>query len=397
MRPQGTNSPMLASIKINGCEKVRFAKHAIRDMRNIRYIQLTNINQLELEEFSLFWEGYTANNVMNENLPSVAITITNSNITSIKENSFKGIIKEILFDGVNIEDISQYAFSLSPLTTTRSISFKNTKFNKIQPQAFKGFPVEEMLFEKTQFQEVPSRAFSELTVLNKFVITNSTFNLIRSLAFLIYKPIDFRVVHSQIIKLEGEGFKISTRGTVLFKNNNFNQINYGGFKGISLKLDGVRKLEKLYFENNKFLHLTNEFLNVNESSFEVEVRKSFIVFECECTVIELEFKEKTFDNEIHCKYEKDFVTLKDFKEYNCSVITAYSAVFIAICVILILLVIIGSILLFYFKKIRKSDKYGKKGEEGNKNISLIVPDGKTYKETELHVIVERADLLTTDL
>lgn len=388
-------------MKISNCQNVRFGSNAIKKMLSIRDIHLSNIRNLTLEDSSLTWDGYRDDRRNEDNLPSITVKIIGCNVRTISSNTFKGIYDQIHFEDVIIDEISQYAFSMSSTRTARSMTFVNATFGRIQPQAFKKFQLESIAFDRVVFQEIPSRAFSDLTVYNKFQMTNARINVIRSLAFLIYQPRVVEITRTEIDMIEGDGFKITTRGNVLFQDDVFNEVHYGSFKGLSVNIYELHRKERVYFVNNKFLKLTNEFLNLNDSSFVPDISKINVTFVCDCKTIDLVFKDKTYYGEINCVYDgaNNFINLKEYKEGGCSIIASNVTVIVIVSVVLVLLVIISSILWFYYKKIYRSDRYGgdKKGEDRHKNISLIVPDGKTYKETELHVIVERADLLTTDL
>lgn len=391
-------------MKLSNCQNVRFGSNAIKKMLSIRELQLYNIRNLTLEDSSLSWDGYRDDRRNDDNLPSVTIKIIGTIIRTISSNTFKGIYDQIHFKNVIIDEIAQYAFSMSSTRTTRSITFVNTTFLKIQPQAFKKFQLDSMAFDGSVFHEIPSRGFSDLTIYDKFQMTNTKISVIRSLAFLIYQPRTVEIIGNEIDVTEGDGFKITTRGSVLFKNNVFNELHYGSFKGLSVNVYELHRKERIYFVNDTFLKLTNEFLNLNDSSFVPDINKINITFECDCKTIDLTFKDKTYYGEINCIYDgvkKQFINLKEFKDGGCSIVASNVTVIVIVSVVLILLIIVSSLLLFYYKKIYRSDRYGNSGdkneEDKRKNISLIVPDGKTYKETELHVIVERADLLTTDL
>lgn len=387
----------LVTFKINDCPKVRFGSLAILNMRSIRHIELSNIDSLILEESSLEWKGFSS---FNENSPSVRVTIQNSHINKIAASTFKGIFKEILFRNVVVGEIAPYAFTLTPDFETKSMEFFNTSFNKIQPQAFKKFRTETLKFEECTFQTLPSRAFNEIYVKQKFIVSNSTFHAVTPYAFFVINPYDFRVVNTRINILEGEGFKVTTRGGCVFRNNIIYQINSGAFKGISVNREEVFTKQQIIFDSNTFVAYTSEFLNINQSSFEPKIINILIKSKCDCKSIENYFTNDQLTNDISCLYEETAVAISEFKKYNCSIISFKTTTAIIVgCVVLLLVILTGFGLVCYFKRLHRSGKYTKNHGEtsNNKNLSLIVPDGKTYRETELHVIVERADLLTTDL
>lgn len=68
--------------------------------------------------------------------------------------------------------------------------------------------------------------------------------------------------------------------------------------------------------------------------------------------------------------------------------------------ILIFLILIGGLTLWWCKKHRSNNQKQWINNGTGKKFNpqqIVMPEPKTYRETELHVIVERAELLTTDL
>lgn len=383
-------------IKIDGCNKVRFGRGAIAEMRNLRRLELQNINSLHFDESSLAWNTYVQpkseyQQTWDYSIPTLRIKIERSVIKRISSFTFQGQISSVTMRDLSIEDIAPFAFS--SLISTHNLEFINVNFLNIHAQSFKKFLTEMLTLSDSSFTQLPSRTFSDVTVLDSFQIRNCSFDTIQSGAFLIHNCKRFEVVDSHVNLLEGEGFKVSTRGSVKIKNNYFNVTDNGAFLGISLNLEEVSTPEEIWFDTNIFNTLDKRSLQVNTTSFSARYSNILINQKCNC-----DFTEGLNDHEeFQCILDdNEKVTLKDFRENNCSVFASYSTVFIILGVVAILFIIIFSGLMVYFKRVYKKRKEYITDKNG-KPVSLIMPDGRTYRETELHIVVERADLLTTDL
>ncbi|XP_018331802.1 uncharacterized protein LOC108741477 [Agrilus planipennis] len=391
------------AINIKNCNSVKFGSEVIATSRNLRTIQLANINNLNFEESSLFWDGYAENinpfsyaqspEYADRTMPGLKISIINSTIHDIARYTFKGRMNEIVFKNVSIDQISSFAFT--SLVQTVRVEFIDTAFKTIHPQAFKKFTTNNLLLSGDSFESVPSRAFSEVVVLESFSIKNCKFSRVYSSAFIIKDPRYFDILNSQFDILDGDGFKVTTRGDVGVKGNIFNITNGGAFLGIQLNMEQVAVEQKFIFDNDTFNALHGDTLVVDSIGFQPVYTNIFLNQLCDCWVIE----DKKFFDEIKCLLENgERVTMKEYKDHNCSVFSGISLVIIVVVVVLTLLVIIVPIVAVYIKRTYKGTKQKEYiSDKNGKPLALILPDGRTYKETELHVIVERTDLLTTDL
>ncbi|KAK4876739.1 hypothetical protein RN001_009245 [Aquatica leii] len=382
-------------LKIDGCNSVRFGRNAITDMRNLRRLELMNIDNLVFDEFSLSWNTYVQPNTEYHNswdsVPTLKIKIERSIIKKISSYTFQGQISSIILRDLNIEEIAPFAFS--SLIYTHNIEIISVNFMNIHAQAFKKFPMEVLTISDSTFNQVPSRTFSDVTVLDSFQIRNCSFSIIKSGAFLIHNCRRFDVIESQINILEGDSFKVTTRGSVKIKGNNFNVTHGGAFAGISLNKEEVFTDEEILFDSDTFNNLDKHSLRINTTSFTAKYINIVINQECKCDYVEGDNDHEEFQCMLS---DAKKITLKEFKEDNCSILASYSTIIIILGVVLVLFIIIFSGLMFYFKRVYKNHKEYITDKNG-KQVSLIMPDGRTYRETELHVVVERADLLTTDL
>lgn len=366
-------------------------------MRNLRTINLKNIQRLEFEENSIYWHSYRYNEESfygqpyDISIPSLKINITNCNITTIARNTFKGRISDIIIDSSTIDTIQSYAFSTFQ---SENIQITNTKLNNVLPQSFKKFSTENLLLKNITINLLPSRSFSDVIVYDHFIIENCHLHTLRSGAFIILHPKIVQILNTIIEQLDGEAFKIQANGNVMFRNNLFFVVNDGTFRAITSSADTIRR-NLLTFDSNTFTTLTRDSLTLS-NDFIAKYINMNINTDCDCKNIDHNIKDSAYYNEIRCKYDDEYVTISEFRKYKCSILNSYSTTFIIVGCVVFLLVLIITGLIFYYKKVHRSKTYGK-NDEKKTNLSLIVPDGRTYRETELHVIVERTDLLTTDL
>lgn len=387
-------------VEINGCEEVIFGEKCIVAMKNLRTIHLNEIGTIQFKKESMNWYGYQERtiNEVEERFdiakPSLKISITNSNISVISSHTFAGRINEILLDGVIIEHIQPMAFG--NLLQTEKITFRNAALKRIDVPALKKFSAEIIELNGVTASVIPSRTFSDVTVYQDFIINNCSFGDIYPGSFAINNPKTFLVTNTNISTLFGEAFKVISRGSVIFRNNNFEIVNDGAFQAIRLKENEILNDVVFIFDSNKFDSLSRYSLNI--PGFNVKFVNILLKENCDCKDIDHKIKESAYYSDIMCLYGNEYITLKYYKSNMCSVITNYyiTIVIASIVSTLVIVVVVG--LIFYYKLVYRQKKYGSKERMKNKgNLSLIVPDGRTYRETELHVIVEKTDLLTTDL
>ncbi|KAF5304148.1 hypothetical protein FQA39_LY01933 [Lamprigera yunnana] len=382
-------------LKIDGCKSVRFGQYAISEMRNLRQLELINIDALILDDFSLSWNAYVQSHTEYhnswDNAPTLKVKIERSKIKKVSSYTFQGQISSLTMRDLKIEEIAPFAFS--SLIYTHNMEITNVNVTKIHAQAFKKFPMETLTISDSTFRELPSRTFSDVTVLDTFQIRNCSIDVIQSGAFLIHNCKRFELMDSQINVLEGESFKISTRGSVNIKGNRINVTENGAFMGLNLNKEESPMEQEIVFDSNTFNKLSKRSLQINTTSFTAKFNNIVINQNCECDYVEGD----GYYDEFHCILDDNkTITLKEYKEDYCSILASYATVIIILGVVLGLFIIIFSGLMFYFKRVYKKHKEYITDKNG-KPVSLIMPDGRTYRETELHVVVEKADLLTTDL
>lgn len=387
----------LTAITIQNCKAVNFEPNSVTNLQNLRIIHLIN-SVVTFQEDSINWYGYKSHNDMpfeeefDLSIPSLKVLVENSTIPKISSHSFRGRIKEITFRDVRINEISSFAFT--NLLQTENIQLINVVLDDVKLQAFKQFVAENLILKSVEAPILPSRTFSNVKIYNDLIIDGCKFNIVRPGAFIISHPDNFHVINNKVFQLDGEAFKIAARGDIQFKNNDFKNVNDGAFMGITALEENRQDNLQIIFNNNIFTNTTRNSLSTQLKAkfFDLNINE-----ECNCKNIAHKIKNEESFSEIRCIYEDQYVPVAEFEQNKCSIITNYASPLIISAVVLVLLLLIAGVLVYYYKKVHKSRQYGSKNAKNVNNLSMIVPDGRTYRETEVHVIVERAELLTTDL
>ncbi|XP_017786829.1 PREDICTED: uncharacterized protein LOC108569693 [Nicrophorus vespilloides] len=387
----------LYAINITNCGKIRFGPNAISDMRNLRILELNGIGSLFFEEESLLWTGYTRNKEKIEDwdstIPSLKIYVVGGTIKKISSHAIKGRINRIRFQHVEIDEIAPFGFS--SLEQNQEIQFDHVNVRELLPQSFKKFPTEKLVITNSVFGEIPSRAFYDVLVKHEFLLKNVTIETLKPSGFIIVNPHIFELRDSTIVNFNGEGFKVTTRGNVHVRNNEFFNVGMGAFRNINLNREEVPGLQLFVLESNTFHKLSRDALVINETSFIPKFSGLRLQENCDCNN---EDKYMKSTHELNCLVDNEWISFNDYKNMHCSVLTSKVGVTIIVVIVCSCLLVIGIIgFVCYFRRLYRCGSYGKEGAEKQGKMSMIVPDGRTYRETELHVIVERADLLTTDL
>lgn len=386
---------------------------AVKYLSNLRHFAVSNVSDLGLEARSLNWCGpgeCKPQYLGYPEHPALDIAIRNTTISEIQAHVFSERLREISLEKVKINKIRAYAFT--NLKNCKKIEIKDSNVTSVEGQAFKKFVTDYLWITNTSIGEIPSRTFAEVEVTEEFKIQKSNFGIIKPLGFILkpnaYSPkpngLYVEIKDSTFDELEGESFKITTKSKVVITNNYFKKLHQSAFMGFSVIKENRLTLPDLIFNNNTLNELKRETLVFNRTSFNPKVGTIILNQTCTCADIHIWQSNTGYEEDIHClvKSGRDFFhkTAKSFKASNCDSSSNTWVIIAAVIAALLVIIIIASVGVFFLYRRYKKNKekeYINRGRNKNGSLGLIVPDGRTYRETELHVIVEKAELLTTEL
>ncbi|KAK0181108.1 hypothetical protein PV327_003419 [Microctonus hyperodae] len=431
-------SPHTSRITVRNCSSVILTNSSLESMTGLRSVELINIVNLTL---------FTRSFVLSPKTSRAIISIHSANIDILPSFVFRGDMESISFENVHIGLISAFAFA--NLAGTDTLRLEECEIDSIEEQAFKKFDVNYLHIIGGIFggNQVPSRAMNDIEVFTTFRMDGVKIGVIRSSGFVIKKPKTLSIQNCIIDTLESEAFDITTRGGVLIKNNRFNNVAAGSF--LSIRRDSTSigvSLPEITFTNNSLGVFEEGSIMFDRSSFKPIIDNIFINRSCDCAMLSLwknnllnytnvytrfytgntqlsinsleAIEEGTY---LCINYDNNIINFQDFDIHNCTMGNS-TIIWLIIIVGIVLTIIIGIVMIIWCCRRRRnhvqkrwmsvpttapdvvSKKNGVIGRDGSSSsgpvdsrITMVVPDGRLYRETEFHVIVEKAEPLTTEL
>ncbi|XP_039763844.1 uncharacterized protein LOC120636433 [Pararge aegeria] len=388
LRPEGSyRVPSTATaIIIENCERVIFLTETARKLTQLRSVQLRNISNVVISERALAWSPFSIDNEMN---PGLRIEISNSTVYEISSHAIQGRVNDILISDSNILSLRPFAFS--SLTGVKNIHLTNNIYHNVEIQAFKKFTTSNFLLRGGTARTLPSRFLSDVEVTNFFRIEGVTIDLLSSLTFLVSLPKRVLIENNIIHTLNADSFHISTRGPVTIRNNSVTTIGKGAFLGFTVDREIIAAMgrQELLIDNNTMTTITPASLAYNQSTLTLRIDGLNLNETCTCELAEVWREMLNAQGAIiNCWYELEghYISIPTFIDSRCGAFKQTFWIFVVVGIVLV--IVIAGIVIFFIVK-RENEK--------KKKIQIVMPDGKTYRETEFHVVLERAELLTTNL
>lgn len=443
-------SPHTSRIAVSNCSSVILMNSSLASMVGLRAIDLINVANLSLvrQSFELSPQN-----------TRTRISVRNCSIDTIPSFVFRGDVEAIIFENVRIGQLS--AFSFANLVHTEKLKLENCRIENIEAQAFKKFDVGHLHVIGSSFgDQVPSRTMNDIEVYHTFMLDGVKMGTVRSEAFIVRSPRTVAIQNCIVESLESEAFDVTARGPVIIKNNSFDSLSIGAFLGIRADPEArtppaslPTNLYDLIFKNNSVVNFEEGSMMFDRSSFRLELDNLLVDQPCDCQMLPV-WKNNilNYTNVYSRFYTKQNTGLPrtlspqdainetpetflcsdgevngvptSFIEYetrHCSLGGSILAFVLIIAGLLVLLILLTCLIIWCCRRRRRnsrkkwtsvpmnapdvvSKKNGVIGREAassaapvDSRITMVVPDGRLYRETEFHVIVEKAEPLTTEL
>ncbi|GBP09620.1 hypothetical protein EVAR_66733_1 [Eumeta japonica] len=388
LRPDGAYRvpSTTTAIIIHNCARVYFLSNTVENLTSLRNIDLRNNSHVYFNERSISWSPYQREHELSN--PGLSITIENCTMNDVASYAFKGRIDDITITKSRINVIRPFAFS--SLTGVKLIELTNNLWDNIEIQTFKKFSTVNFILRGGEIKNIPSRFLSDVEITNLLWMDGVNVLSISSIAFLANSPKRVLIENNIVGNFEGDAFHIATRGPVTFRNNTVFTLGKGSLLGFSVERDIISNygLQELSMDNNTITDLGPLSLLHNRTTFMLRVDSLNLNASCSCELFE-EWEELiTQQGAINCWYtlEVRFVSIRSYVENKCGPIQQNLWIIISVVGILLLIILIAIFIVIVQKRRKEKRK-----------LPIVMPDGKTYKETVIETIVERAELLTTDL
>ncbi|KAJ8666975.1 hypothetical protein QAD02_008637 [Eretmocerus hayati] len=435
-------------IVVINCPSVTLTNHSLVQMEGLLSVDLLNISNLTLSSYSL---------KLHPKASKVRVTLRNASVDIIPSNLFHGDVEAIVLDSLKVGQVSAFAFA--NLVNTNSITLENCQIEAVEALAFKKFDVKFLhVIGGSLGKQLPSRAMNDIEVYDKFMLDGVKIGMVRSSAFVISKPKTVAIHNCEFDSVESEAFDVSVRGTVLIKNNTFGHVAFGAFFSIRSDPENRATLANPYslmFKNNVLGSFEDGSLVFDRTSFRAELANILVNQACDCDQLTLwksqilnytnahsrlivtredsDILVPAFSLESSVDDPETFLCLDDsdsgatlsFVEYesrHCTLNGSMTFLVLSMSGLLTLLMLTACLVVYCCRKRRgeeekrwisvptsapdivaknKNGVIGRDTTAGaapvDSRITMVVPDGRLYRETEFHVIVEKAEPLTTEL
>lgn len=407
MRNELFDSFSFSVITIANCNNIYVKSRAFAGLQALQQISVANHLQLILEEQAFSWTSVSENT---DHHNGILVNISNCHIPQIPSYCFQGDLKTIVLSSVNVSIIKSYGFS--SIDNAERMDFNRVNVANVQNQAFKRFSVGFLAFVNSQFTVLPTRAMMDISVLEEVRFERIKVDRIETNSLEVSFSRNFRIIESLFGYMEKTSIKTQTRGDVSIHDNTFLGLEEDAFVGFTVDKKYFQEAGKqdLIFENNTLTRVESGALTFNTSAFDPRLDWVKINQTCSCDNAYLWANDLVYLSPnpstktsvpkinivIYCLNPK-YTRLRDFQN-TCDVTKSSLLVIVLICLgvgLVILSVAVGIFLVIRNRGKRyinvPTSATGLRAASSHKGHMLVVPDGKTYRETELQVIVEHAE------
>ncbi|XP_067012433.2 uncharacterized protein [Anabrus simplex] len=390
----------LTLLRVVDCEHVLVMEDALHDLRFLQKVELRRIRRLEVAPRA-FSRPLESDGEVPSTVPEVKIE--ESYIPELPSYAFRGYLRAIRLRDVRVDTIAAFAFA--SLSSLEHIELRDCTLNTVNAQAFKKFVVRKLSFVGTSIvKALPSRAVTDLEVISEVRFERVSAVRLHSSSLLVRGPHTVHITACNISHMEGEALRISTQGAVVIQDNIFPSVDPGAFLGFSVERYTLREKgrQEFVFHNNTLHSFKAGALSFNETSFEARIEKVTVSRLCMCDILELWLSQlKVTVDEVLC-LDSTTKQLIEANEAGCGSLHGWSGTLVLVVTICGGLLVLGIALIALCCWRRRQRTRGKRWVTvPNKNkvknpgnahtMGIVLPDGRTYRETELHVIVERAE------
>lgn len=427
------------NVKVTQCDLVRVSRMAFDGAKSLWTVDIESVHRLVMEDEAFGWSengGGGPGQQHHHHHQGLTITITNVTVVpEIPSYAFRGRLHSISFNRVRVDVIRPFAFS-SLTGISGRIEFRDTVFGQIEQQAFKKFTINDFVLKRCHFKvSVASRTLTEITVHDEFRLEDVTFSTIRSFAFRVNGPKVFRLQNSRVDCVQSNAFDIQSRGPAFVEDNAFGRLERGAFVAVTVDVHKVAEIDyqEFVFENNTVIEFEDDALVFNTNGYRPRLDWLIVGKACACparwrtdlVALSTGYPKNvqrpvwTVQQAAWCASPDDdngrLVKAQQYDETHCGggPNAAGLGRFHLTGGVAVIAVVTLTAALVYWVWYRKRKRIqwtnvpassplhktrsilrgsGNGGIEGGNEYNrqmMVMPEGKTYRETELHVIMER--------
>ncbi|CAK9828986.1 hypothetical protein ANTRET_LOCUS6404 [Anthophora retusa] len=444
-------SPHTSRIAVSNCSSVILTNSSLASMVGLRYVDLINVANLSLVKHSF---------ELSPQSTRTRISVRNCSIDTMPSFAFRGDVEAISFENVRIGQLSAFSFVNLVRTDTLRLenchieNMEAQAFKKFDVGYLH-------VIGGSFGDQVPSRTMNDIEVTHKFMLDGVKMGTVRSDAFIVRSPRTVAIQNCVVESLESEAFNVTVQGTVIIKNNTFGSLSIGAFLGIRADPEARNtpaslptNLHDLIFKNNSVVNFEEGSMMFDRTSFRLELDNLLVDQPCDCQLLPVWKNNILNYTNVYSRFytrqnmispptlsPQDTInetpetflcsdgdingvptSFIEYETRHCSLGGSILVFVLIIVGLLVVLTLITCLIIWCCRRRRQnsrkkwisvpttnapdvvSKKNGVIGREAatsaapvDSRITMVVPDGRLYRETEFHVIVEKAEPLTTEL
>lgn len=384
----------IRNLHVKNCEHFLVPTNSLHDLPQLLGIKFENIHELVLLEFSL-------NSTRQR--PAMRLEFYNSTIPDFPAHFVKGRVEDVIIKDVTLNKVHSFAFT-GFFNEMNSISIVNTTINELESQAFKKLTIHNLEIRDSKFLlNLPSRTFYDCIVGN-FFVENSRFTLLHPSTFEMRAVQRFSITNTTFGVIDGEAFKMDVADRAIFSNNTVTMLDHKAFRGELMILKkrtfplqiflGIEtnpltqtvRTKDVYFEfNNNHADFLNPFEDVIFCpNMKLQVGRFHLRDPRTCEELQAASEKNFFiahSNSILMRVNDDFETVS-FLVDDCRRESKWLMIVIIALIVLSLLIVVLIFVACYCRRKRKLD--------------IIMPEPRTYRQTQIVMQVETHGLIKTD-
>lgn len=373
-------------IEIANCKALRIRRDTFTALFQLTKLTIINVEDLILEPNSLDF-------TRNDPSAQLRIFLTNNVIEEVPSHLISGPIGGITFSRCRVGVFRPYSIT-NIREQLESINILECFINRIERHAFKRFDVSQFTIEGSKFiTPIPSQSFYEIDVLNRFVISNCSFYGILPSGFVMKNVTNFLLRFSEFESLSGDSISMQIRNSIRIVGNYFIRIDPVAFRSTSLDSSYYsRHSEKpsLLFHNNRIGQLNDARSLTFSNEFNIQLREIYIEHNIDCgetAALKQSSLLLSYSDDFFFGSKESFQSLNDIRRTRCMEDKFWLYLTIGVVAGSILLAIIA-LLVFCCCVAQKRRK---------RRLDIVVPEPRTYRETQIIMQIENHGLLKTDL
>jgi len=330
----------------------------------------------------------------------VRLFFTNTIIEELPSYAINGNVDVINFDNCRIGVIRAFAIN-GLVQKAYGLYIRNSIIGRIEGQALKKLTVDQFVVDNVTFSSpIPSRTVYDMSVDEICSIINSNFTTINAGAFMFQEVNAFRFQGNAIEELIGASLQMPVKQSVLIQDNTILSLSSTAFRSINL--------HSTYFSHHsepmEFQFISNT-IDIPDATFTLEfapafrmrISKIYFINPISCAGAEVlshsEFINENGDSLFFKVNESALTddpnayhTFSHIFSHICIKASLLMYIIIGIVVLIILAIIVAVVVTVLVLKRRRA-----------RQLNVVMPEGKTYRETQIVMQIENAGLLKTDL